>query len=315
VSKGTDDHIPESRRSALVLVPRNSGRDIVVRALRRESFRVDVGRDPYDAMSRFLKAPVKLFMLSLEGLHASDASLVRELKRLSPDLRVLLLVPEGRRKHAIPYLEAGGDMLLIEPFYSTELRLVVRSLLHHAGADALTGLPNKAAYEKAGPRELSRARREGRTLGVALFDIDHFRRANRILGLRMADHVLRAVADRLRQSFRLPDFVARWGGEEFIVLLTGLPADPKEARLKACEALRRAHAEFQSPVRLPVGRGTYAVTVSGGLGLVNPADSKDLETVFDEANRNLRKAKRGGRNRVEPCCSALGVACAPEGKA
>ena len=211
-------------------------------------------------------------------------------------LRVLLLVPEGRRGDVAKFLEAGADATLAEPFFPAELRLLVRALLRSDAADPLTGLPNRGAYELGLSREMSRAQREGRTLGLGLLDVDRFKRVNTNLGYRAADFVLREVARRLREAFRVTDVVARWGGEEFAVLLAGLPKDVEEARARGTDALERAR-ELVRATPVPAMPGTeVSITVSGGLALY-PQEADERGALFDKANERLARAKRT-RNRV-----------------
>jgi len=268
----------------------------VVRALRAERMDVTEARGPFEAVTLFLRRPANLIVVSLEGLARRDRAFLRELRRISPDLRVLLLVPEGRRGDVAKFLEAGADATLAEPFFPAELRLLVRALLRSDAADPLTGLPNRGAYELGLSREMSRAQREGRTLGLGLLDVDRFKRVNTNLGYRAADFVLREVARRLREAFRVTDVVARWGGEEFAVLLAGLPKDVEEARARGTDALERAR-ELVRATPVPAMPGTeVSITVSGGLALY-PQEADERGALFDKANERLARAKRT-RNRV-----------------
>jgi diguanylate cyclase (GGDEF)-like protein len=292
--------IPPARRTALVLVPVRAGRDVVLRILRKERIHAHVARDAYEAVALFLREPSKLLIVSLEGLRRKDRSFLRELRRYSPDLRILLLVPDGRRADVPAYLEAGADALLMTPLHSTELHYLVRSLLRSAASDPLTSLPNRGAYDHALRREISRARREGQTLGLALVDLDRFKRINERYGLRGGDSVLVRVARRLRNAFRITDVVTRWGGEEFAILLTGLPKDLERARQMSCDAVERARTRVRGrKVRVTPGTG-IRVTLSAGLALF-PHEASHAEELFRRANRRLRLAKRRGRDRIEPC--------------
>ncbi|MGE0191270.1 MAG: diguanylate cyclase [Planctomycetota bacterium] len=277
-------------------MPQGRGRTTVARALRAEGMDVTEARGPFEAVTLFLRRPANLIVVSLAGMARRDRAFLRELRRISPDLRVLLLVPEGRRGDVARFLEAGADATLSEPFFPAELRLLARALLRSDAADPLTGLPNRGAYELGLSREMSRARREGRTLGLGLLDVDRFKRVNTSLGYRAADEVLREVARRLREAFRVTDVVARWGGEEFAVLLAGLPEDIEEARARGTDALERAR-ELVRAAPVTVVPGTeVSITVSGGLALY-PQEAEERGALFDKANERLARAKRT-RNRI-----------------
>lgn len=295
--KGT---IPETHRSALVLVPPDDGRDVVTLALQKEGFRYEVARNVFDAYSLFLRNPAKLFIASLAILRRRDRQLLRELQRISPDLRLLLLVPDGRRGDVGRFLRAGGDSVLATPCSTPEIRFVVRALLRSDSADPLTGLPNRAAFRRAFDREGQRAKREENSLALGLFDLDDFKSANTEYGYRLADGILVEASRRLREMFRVVDLVARWGGEEFTVLLTGLPKEKAAARKQAATALDRARENMKArpiEIRGPDGTVIHPQTFSAGFALL-PHDHEPFQELFDLANERLAVAKQEGKDRI-----------------
>jgi len=192
---------------------------------------------------------------------------------------------------------APGDRIAIGPYVAKYLgpndpEARLHAELHRrATADALTGLPNRRAFEEALAREVARARRAGTPLALLAVDVDHFKRVNDQRGHPAGDAVLRAVAGRIASGARAGDLVARVGGEEFAVALPG--AGP-EAALEAAERIRARVAE--EPIALE--GGDLGVTVSVGVAsLGEPApDGPSLAARADEA---LYRAKRAGRDRVE----------------
>jgi diguanylate cyclase (GGDEF)-like protein len=179
--------------------------------------------------------------------------------------------------------------------------------------DPLTGLPNRRAFERALRRELDRAARErewrgadSAWVGVALLDLDHFREVNNSLGHEAGDKVLHEIAQRLRTALRDLDVVARWGGEEFSVVLPllHLPDDtPPDGFQQAAEAataaiLERARvAVSETPVDLAELAPPHRVTVSGGY-VVGPLPGKDGTALMALADAALYEAKAQGRNRI-----------------
>jgi diguanylate cyclase (GGDEF)-like protein len=163
--------------------------------------------------------------------------------------------------------------------------------------DRLTGLPNRRAFERALAREMERARRAGSAagLGVAIVDLDRFKSVNDTFGHLVGDRVLLQLARRLHQALRETDLVARWGGEEFAVLVPGVPADSeKEVRV----ALERARLAVR---RTPfvVGRAPpLPVTISVGFARY-PAHGTTAQALVAAADRALYRAKEGGRDRIE----------------
>ncbi len=279
-------------QSALVVASDGAEREAIVRELsamrsRGKSMLTSVTQasDPYDAIRLFHRSPASLVVFSLEGCQRRDAACLRQMRRVSPGVRVLLVASQGLRRHVPTFLNAGGDSVIFSPFYTDEIRLLSRSLLRSDAADPLTGIPNRAAGNAALAREMSHAGVEGdkrnrprTTLGFGLLDLDHFKRFNTEYGYAEADRVLRKVARTIRDGFRITDVVFRWGGEEIVVLLTGLPPDEEAARRGACEKLnrvRRAVADLS--IRLwdkNRKRCMEHVTLSGGLSL-HPFDSSN----------------------------------------
>lgn len=154
--------------------------------------------------------------------------------------------------------------------------------------DGLTGLNNRRAGDLRLAEELPRHQRQNRPLGLLLADIDHFKRINDSHGHAAGDAVLQVVARQLQRTVRATDFVARHGGEEFLVLLPDTDAD---GLLKVAEKLRAA-VEAAAPA--PVGR----VTLSLG-GAVAPAGAAAADELLRRADRALYAAKDAGRNRVQ----------------
>jgi len=164
-------------------------------------------------------------------------------------------------------------------------------LERHALTDSLTGLLNRRAAEARLHEELARARRHNEGFAVALADIDHFKRVNDRYGHAVGDQVLKVVARRLEAGLREDDWLARWGGEEFLIFLRG--ADQQEAAY----VMQRltGHVKAQPIV---TEAGSIAVTLSAGIGLPRPEDA-DYHVAVELADSCLYQAKSNGRDRVE----------------
>jgi two-component system, cell cycle response regulator len=174
------------------------------------------------------------------------------------------------------------------------LALVARSqkLLRMATSDPLTGLFNRGYVDDRFAIELSRARRHGQQLTLAVIDVDRFKSLNDTHGHSAGDLVLRKIGAILRHSFRQSDTTGRYGGEEFVVILPETRIE--EARQKL-ESLRELVAS--TPIELSP-RGEFVnVTISAGLAGL-PEDGKEAADLFALADERLFQAKRDGRNRV-----------------
>lgn len=156
--------------------------------------------------------------------------------------------------------------------------------------DPLTGLPNRAAWTERLDLELARLQRYGGDLLLAVLDIDHFKRINDDYGHLAGDKVLKIIAGELLKRLRKTDFIARFGGEEFVLLI---PSTPLDGGLKLLDTLRSAIENC--PFHFKGERVT--ITLSGGISSFSSAERS--EQVFERADQALYRAKRGGRNRIE----------------
>ena len=156
--------------------------------------------------------------------------------------------------------------------------------------DPLTGLPNRAAWSERLDHEISEWQQHGNTLMLAMLDLDHFKRINDNYGHLAGDKVLKLIASVLRKRLRGTDFIARFGGEEFVLLM---PSTAPAAGMKLLEYLR---ASIEAcPFHFKGERVT--ITISMGLTAFKPGEHSDL--VLKRADQALYRAKNAGRNRVE----------------
>ncbi|WP_207885838.1 GGDEF domain-containing protein [Pseudomonas sp. 30_B] len=159
-----------------------------------------------------------------------------------------------------------------------------------AMTDALTGLPNRAALIERLEQEVARWERSGGDLLLAIMDVDHFKRINDDFGHLAGDKVLKIIATELSKRLRKTDFIARFGGEEFVVLL---PATPLEGGQRLLDLLRGAVEAC--PFHFKGER--LVITCSAGLTAFRAGERGDV--AFERADQALYRAKRGGRNRLE----------------
>ena len=167
-------------------------------------------------------------------------------------------------------------------------------LQHEAATDALTGLPNRGWFEQMLAnrlRELRSTAIPGRTIGLLMMDLDHFKSVNDNHGHTVGDDVLRAVGAVLGSQLRGDDIAARYGGEEFVVIIPD--ATPEKAAAIA-ERLRTSVADII--VHLESG-GTLGVTVSIGGTLFGEVPEDSGSHLMNRADARLYQAKNSGRNR------------------
>ncbi|MBF0433857.1 MAG: diguanylate cyclase [Magnetococcales bacterium] len=216
-------------------------------------------------------------------------------------LEALLAAPE---KYSVVYLKTNKSVKLV-PFalktnslpeqnrhlFSfidiTNIENEKRQLETQAYTDGLTGMCNRARLQGVLEAELHRARRHNLPVSIILCDIDHFKQVNDTHGHQIGDDVLKKFAKLLRENVRIEDVVARWGGEEFMIVS---PLNDARATGLLAEKLRRLIADESFA---KVGH----VTCSFGVTQARREDT--IRTLTERADKALYQAKTGGRNRVE----------------
>ncbi|MDF2179641.1 diguanylate cyclase [Aliiglaciecola sp. CAU 1673] len=159
---------------------------------------------------------------------------------------------------------------------------------YHSHHDPLTQIPNRNAYNDRVDMEYRRWRRHGTDLCLALVDIDRFKDINDNYGHAGGDKTLQVIAQQISKCLRSTDFLARWGGEEFVILLPQTPVDELE---KPLQHIR------QQIENIPFKFKDISVTITVSIGASNFCAGDSIESVFDRADRALYQAKREGRNR------------------
>jgi diguanylate cyclase (GGDEF)-like protein/PAS domain S-box-containing protein len=172
----------------------------------------------------------------------------------------------------------------------TQTYLHEKQITHMALHDALTSLPNRILLEDRIKIALRLAARAGRMVGVCFIDLDHFKVVNDSLGHKAGDRLLIAFADRLRAELRIGDTLARWGGDEFVLLLPDMVSE-KDIR----QVAEKVILALQQPLDLD-GSETR-VTFSMGAAIF-PSDGGEVDTLFSHADRAMFFAKAQGRNQV-----------------
>jgi two-component system cell cycle response regulator len=220
---------------------------------------------------------------------------------------ILLVTGKDDTQDVVRGLEAGADDYVSKPFDPTELRARLqvgkRSLtLQHeliqareelrfqANHDALTGILSRPAILSLLDRELQRGARVGTSTGILIMDLDHFKMVNDTCGHVSGDAVLKEVAHRVNQAVRSYDFLGRYGGEEFLAVLSECcPDDLRTIAERVCSVVA------DKPIC--TATTSLSVTISvGGVVTSNLAAWPDLLSAADVA---LYEAKANGRNRVE----------------
>ena len=158
--------------------------------------------------------------------------------------------------------------------------------------DFLTGIPNRKAFDQALTEGIGDAKTDMKSLSLLLIDIDHFKRFNDEFGHLVGDHVLKFVVKKIRELVKGRDFLARFGGEEFAVIL---PQTPLEGAQTVAENIRNYFAQAKLK-EISTLRNLGKISVSIGVACYRSGESP--EALISRSDRALYSAKNAGRNRV-----------------
>ena len=285
----------------------------------------DVGQREFEGYLKQLNERLATFQGGLQDAHAGYADAVDAARELDSELRQQVDVLHSsvqqatdlpslkelvetrlngllgtmeqyqRQRDEREQLVAGRLQTLVERVANMEqeakgFRQHLEEQRQKALLDPLTGLPNRAAWNERLDLEVARWQRYGGELLLAVVDIDHFKRINDEYGHLAGDKVLKIIAGELHKRLRKTDFIARFGGEEFALLI---PATPLAGGLQLLETLRAGIEACPFHFR----GERVSITLSAGISAF--ASAERAEQVFERADQALYRAKRGGRNCIE----------------
>lgn len=240
-------------------------------------------------------------MPGLDGFEVCQRLQADELTR---DIPVIFLTANADPDSEAHGLDVGAVDFIGKPFNTKVVRARVKThltlkrqgdlLRRWVFIDGLTGIANRRHFDERLAIEWARSQRSGAPLSALLIDVDHFKRFNDTHGHQSGDDCLRRVAAALASGLQRPtDLVARYGGEEFVCLLTD--TDEYGAQHLAEQLRQRVHQETQPTV---TGAAWPAVTVSIGVGCARLDLMQGADDLLREADHNLYRAKKAGRNSV-----------------
>jgi diguanylate cyclase (GGDEF)-like protein len=232
----------------------------------------------------------------MPGCNGVDLARVIHQQEAYVSLPIVFLSTETRLERQLAAMRLGGDAFLIKPIAHDHLISIVSSRVERSRLlrslmlrDSLTGLFNHTTAKRHIDIELARAEREGTPMSLAFIDIDYFKAVNDTYGHLSGDHVIKSLARLLQQRLRKTDVVGRYGGEEFVVVLTN--TDGATAR-RVIDSIR---AGFE---RIRHQSDTAGFTVTFSCGIASFPEYKNIESLSSAADKALYEAKNWGRNRV-----------------
>ena len=284
--------------------------------------RIESGRDSYDpekAKALFMRCVATPGVEALERVEAEVCRLLTDIVQIIVDAGLDLKKYGAVLTSCNKRLESADDLREIRKLVRTVLddtramsesnRTIAASLKQRADevdrlraeldrvrreavSDPLTGLANRRAFDERLAESLDDALQQLKSICLMMIDIDHFKEINDRHGHQIGDKILQYVASVLKKNFKGRDLVARFGGDEFAVIVENAP---RAGVMRVGEAIRE-QVEESHLKRTDTGEPLGALTVSIGFDCIRPGDTQN--SVLDRADKALYRAKRQGRNRV-----------------
>lgn len=316
----------KDKKSVRVLVVDDDAslREVVSQVLTADGHDVTTASSAEQAYTLFREQPFPLVFSDIRMGNMSGIELVQLIKEHSPDTQAIIMTSNATADNAISALRAGAYDYLLKPFEDIELISTVANravekirlmeensvLMEQVGQkndelkkantilkersihDAITGVYNPRFFHEFLKLETARSIRFKRTFSLLLIDVDHFEEYNDISGTTEGDKILVTLATILVQGLRKVDIIARYSGEEFVVLL---PETEKETAFRGAEKIKAYIAKYPFPNRASQPQGL--LTVSIGVASC-PQDGTTGAALLQCAGNALLQVRKKGRNTV-----------------
>jgi diguanylate cyclase (GGDEF)-like protein len=274
---------------ALVLVVELESSEswLLQRLLERAGYRVVTAADFGEIVRMSLDRRPDIVVLDIGRSDPEGWETLDRIRAVS-SVPVVILSGVAQAAQVVRGLAAGADDFLTRPIREDEFLARVGAVLRRsdeARHDALTGLPNRRAFDEHLGGCIARSREDHESIALVLLDIDGFKKINDLDGHAVGDRVLRDVARTALRQVRISEEIFRVGGDEFAIVLRG----DHEAARKVAERVRVAAVAQRRAAALP--------TLSAGIA-VCPTDATGKDELFESADRALYAAKEAGRNTI-----------------
>lgn len=292
----------ESKQVVLIVDDSKDVHRLLKARLRQEDLEFESAETGRDAIKMAVELQPALILLDLDLPGMDGYEVLRALKdsKATRDVPVIILSAMQGAHDKVTAFDLGAIDYITKPFDLSEVRArmrsslklnqLVRMLAQRAQIDGLTGLWNRAYFDRRWGEEYARSARYGHPLALAIADVDHFKSVNDTFGHPAGDAVLMGLSKLLVRELRSSDIACRYGGEEFVIIMPD--TNPDSAR-QTCERLRVALENVTWP-RHPERKVTMSIGCAGSAQVPTVSAERWIEIV----DQNLYAGKRGGRNRV-----------------
>lgn len=310
---GVDNPLSEPEQVSTILIVEDNDKDahLLLKQLDHEPYMIKRVTSGEAAMREVLNEPVDLIVLDIMLPGVDGFEVCRRLKgddQIS-NIQIIILTSLQDLDYRIQGSELGADDYLVKPVEARELKARAKALLkkkryidklhnhcektlNRALSDELTGLFNHGYFKRFFEFEIRRSMRQKNPVSLLFIDLDNFKPINDCLGHLAGDRILRQVSEKIKEKMRDIDFAARYGGDEFAVILPY--AGIEEAR-KVAERLRRAISE---EITLPPGADIPLFLSASIGGAFYPEDGQGVEELIRKADEMMYLAKQCGKNQV-----------------
>ena len=308
MSTNQESLLKAGERQCVLIIDDTPVQLVVLGRILSSSYDVRMAKTGEEGLKLAKENNIDLILLDLYMPDMSGFEVLSQLKRSDKTrhIPVILITSSASNEDEAAGLVFGAVDYIRKPFTEVvvklrveiHLRLIAQMKLieNLSLTDALTGINNRRSFDQMAKLIWSHARRTKDCFSMIIIDIDNFKDFNQKYDHINGDNCLRTVADTISSTLtRESDNIFRWGGEEFIILMPG--TNLEGARFMA-ENIRKEVAATQ----IHVGNKTTFVTVSAGVGTINPVNldfEQDFINFFESVDKALYKAKDNGRNRVE----------------
>jgi len=292
-------------KNRILIVDDDTSTLLELASLLRPDYKIYTVKDGMAALEKANEALPDLILLDVVMPDMNGFDVLRKLREneRTKDIPIIFITGNTDQNAEIKGLSAGAVDYVHKPLDESLVKLRVRHQIqlinqfrkvqHLSMSDELTGLPNRRSFEIRVPEEWDRATREQTSLSIMIADIDYFKKYNDTFGHTQGDIALKMVAGVFSKVLKRPgDFVARWGGEEFIVLL---PNTDAEGAIEVAEVIR----EIVEDMDIPTLEGDItSLTVSIGVNSRVQGQSSNINKFIEWTDMALYAAKNKGRNKV-----------------